>query len=197
MQGRSMRIIVCRGWRTTSNWRWTKPIPHPDIDRDPKTMISAAMALASAALFVGCVHAATPDRMARFQLFNECAPMDVVVEDLDSDAWEIGLTEDTLRAAVENRLRATRLYDGEADSPVPALYLNVGVEGKTYVVSLEYIKKVCRPAIKQCGIAPTWRTGSFGTHEGDAQHIRSDVSEHIDEFIVEYLRINEEACSSG
>ena len=45
-----------------------------------------------------------------------------------------------------------------------------------------------------CGVATTWVRGSAGTHGGDAGYIRSGVSEYMDTFLLEYLRVNEEAC---
>ena len=36
--------------------------------------------------------------------------------------------------------------------------------------------------------------GSTGTHGGDAGFILSAVSQHLDKFLVEYLRVNEENC---
>ena len=48
----------------------------------------------------------------RFNLFNACRPMRLVIQDLDDDATEIGLTREMLKAAAESRLRAARLYTG-------------------------------------------------------------------------------------
>ena len=45
----------------------------------------------------------------RFQLFNNCEPMRLVVEDLSDDAKEIGLTTERLVVAAESRLRGARL----------------------------------------------------------------------------------------
>lgn len=41
-----------------------------------------------------------------------------------------------------------------------------------------------------------WQIASFGTHGDDAGLIRSTVVEHMDQFLVEYLRVNQEACDS-
>ena len=42
--------------------------------------------------------------------------------------------------------------------------------------------------------AKTWTGSTFGTHGGNAGHILQVLSEHLDEFILEYLRVNEEFC---
>ncbi len=47
-----------------------------------------------------------------------------------------------------------------------------------------------RPAI-------TWERGSTGTHGGQRDAILGALSEHLDQFLVEYLRANEAACSGG
>ena len=40
----------------------------------------------------------------------------------------------------------------------------------------------------------TWRIGTYGTHGGDAGYILQALSEKLDKFILEYLRVNESAC---
>ena len=42
--------------------------------------------------------------------------------------------------------------------------------------------------------AATWETASYGIHTGDADYILQIVSEKLDLFILEYLRVNEAAC---
>ena len=60
----------------------------------------------------------------RFLLFNECAPIDLVVEGLPPAAADIGLTKERIQILAESRLRAARLFDEEAR---PYLYVNIGV----------------------------------------------------------------------
>ena len=47
---------------------------------------------------------------------------------------------------------------------------------------------------EQSGYAATWETGNYGTHAGNAGYIMQIVSERLDRFILEYLRVNETAC---
>ena len=35
---------------------------------------------------------------------------------------------------------------------------------------------------------------NLGTHTGEARYILQGVSERLDDFILEYLRVNEAAC---
>ena len=117
--------------------------------------------------------------------------MRLVVESLPEDAAEIGLTESSIRAAAESRLRSARLYSEASDQ---YLYVNVNVAGHAFGVSLEYKKRVLDPLSGLGGLATTWNSGSTGTHGRDSGFILSGVSQHLDRFLVEFLRVNEAAC---
>ena len=133
------------------------------------------------------------ERFARFRLFDDCRPMDVTVETLPPDAKQLGLTEYSLRAAIESRLRAARLFDDETSS---YLYLNVNVIGGAFNILLSYKKSVCDLASVECFATSTWNVGVTGTHGDNAGYVRSAVSEYMDTFILEYMKVNEEACSN-
>ena len=141
----------------------------------------------------GLAHAEAPSAFDRFRLFNHCGPLDFVVEGLPTGASEIGLTESSLQAAVESRLRAARLFDEDV---LPYLYLNVNVFGAAFSIDLRFNKTVDDVATDLRRQATTWQVGGTGTHGKNAGYIRSAVSEFMDQFLVEYLRVNEEACSS-
>ena len=66
----------------------------------------------------------------------------------------------------------------------------------THSTSLDYKKTLIDPVSVEGGFATTWHRGSAGTHGGDAAYIVSNVSEHLDQFLTEYLRVNEAACSA-
>lgn len=135
---------------------------------------------------------AKSDEHLRFELFNDCKPMYLLVEKLNDGAGKIGLTKARLQAAAESRLRSARLYDSAATA---YLYVNVSVVGMAVSIRLEYNKRVFDVATGELGVATTWDTGSTGTHGGDAGYIVSALSEKLDRFLVEYLRVNESACS--
>ena len=130
-------------------------------------------------------------RLDRFQLWNGCEPMQLVVESLHQDATDIGLTEEAITTAVRSRLRGTRLYD---DSASQYLYVNVTVVGGAYAVKLEYNKMVFDLASDESFPATTWETGSAGTHGRNSGFILSHVSRHTDKLIDNYLRVNQDAC---
>ena len=128
-----------------------------------------------------------------FQLWSACRPLGLIVEVLPEDAEEIGLTRERIQTAAESRLRAARLYDAEADH---YLYVNVntlGVVGRAFSIGVGYKKWLHDEALGIGGMAQTWHTGAAGT--GGASYILQVVSEHMDRFVVEYLRVNESACA--
>lgn len=140
------------------------------------------------------------DRVARFELWNTCGQINLLVESLRD--WEIerGLTTEDIATTVRSRLRAARLYgtSGVTSGPygiVPTLYVNVSASprGLAFHVRLEFKKQVFDPISGQENLATTWIIGSTG--QGDAGYILSWVSRLTDRFIDEYLRVNEPACS--
>ena len=48
----------------------------------------------------------------RFQLWNGCRPVDVLVVSLSEDAGKIGLRTEYIETTVRSRLRGARIYDG-------------------------------------------------------------------------------------
>ena len=153
----------------------------------PVILIAAALALCPAAP----VLAEDVTGRDRFRLWNDCRAMDLIVEGLNQDAADIGLTRDAIETAVRSRLRAARLYDADA---VAYLYVNVHVVRRAFGKTLNYRKYLFDPASDESRFATTWDIGSTGTHGGDGSYILSGVSQHMDEFIDEYLRVNADAC---
>ena len=131
----------------------------------------------------------------RFELFNNCQPMRLVVEGLPDAAADIGLTKERLVLAAESRLRGSRLYTAEGYGAY--LYLRVNVVGRAFNIALEYRKNVGDLASGEVGLATTWHAGGAGMHGATgAEFIVSGVSRNLDQFLTEYLRVNEAACSS-
>jgi len=145
-------------------------------------------------LVLGVAAAQSPEqRLERFELFNDCEPMYLLVERLPADAAGIGLSEQRVQAAVESRLRSARLYDSFRFANT-YLYIRVAVVGGAFHISFEFNQRVRTLDSGLTGTATTWRSGITGTHGRDAGYIMSAVSELMDFFLSEYLRVNEEAC---
>ena len=134
---------------------------------------------------------AAQDDADRFRLFNNCEPMDLFVEKLPSNAADIGLTEEHLQFAAESRLRAARLY---VSTPAPYLYVRVRVLDSAFSLNVRYVKRVLDFASGEGDVATTWESGGLGTHDGHPEYIVSQLSRYLDQFLTEYLRVNEDAC---
>lgn len=133
-------------------------------------------------------------RVDRFQLFNNCEPMRLVVEDLPRAAADIRLTRERLQFAAESRLRGARLYTASPENSPAYLYVNVNIVGPAHSIAVEYNKAVFDPASDESAFATTWRSGGAGTHGRSAEYIVSGLSRYLDRFLTEYLRVNESAC---
>ena len=158
-----------------------------------KRLIVIAALLAAPGLAMA-QNSTAPTTLDRFELWNECKPFSLLVEDLDSHAAGIGLTIERIETAVRSKLRAARIY---GDSHFPYFYVRVVVSSfGVYLVQLSFNKRLADPISGEEGGTPTWRTGKIGTHGRDAGFIVQGVSEHTDKFIDEYLRVNAEACNA-
>ena len=67
------------------------------------------------------------DAFDAFRLWNECAPIGLVVEELPDDAAEIDLMYERIQTLAESRLRVARLYDAAVPLYISYLYVRVGV----------------------------------------------------------------------
>ena len=156
-----------------------------------KRLVIAAALVAVPALAT-VFSAAESNAADDFQLWNACKPTRLVVEGLNNDAAEIGLTEERIETLARSRLRAARIYGNIVFGTF--LYVRVGVTSRAFNTSVEFHKNLFDSISERSGMASTWHSGSFGTHGEDAGFILQDLSEHVDKFIDEYLRVNAEAC---
>ena len=157
-----------------------------------RLVFTLALALAA---WPGYATAQDVNDLDRFRLFNECTPMDLAVEEYRGDAdWaDVGLTADRIQTMAESRLRAARLYDATARA---YLYVNVNVLSRSFSVDVDYKKPVYDAVSGETNYATTWDFGGAGGHGGDASFILQGLSEQLDRFILEYLRVNEDACNN-
>ena len=158
-----------------------------------KLLFTLALALA---VLSGHATAQDVSGLDRFRLFNNCEPINLATEltvdnYADADTPAIDLTLDRIRTLAENRLRVARLYDADAAT---WLYVNVNVQGRGFSLSFDYKKLVYDAVSGETNYATTWDVGVAGTHGEDADFILQGLSEHLDGFILDYLRVNEDAC---
>ena len=160
-----------------------KPVPDPDFDY-----------LAAVWGRYPCAdpNRPTSTRVDCFELWKACQPMNLLVEPPEGRGEEIGMTEERIQTAAESRLRAARLYT--TDNQDHFLYVNVNISDRAFSIHVGYSKWLHDTTLAQGGMAETWHAGSVGTHGGDAGYILQTLSEHMDRFVVEYLRVNEPSC---
>ena len=141
-------------------------------------------------LLVWCNGAEAQSDTERFWLFADCRPMGISVSAVgDVDEEKLEEQEAAIRAAVESRLRSAHLYQEHARN---VLGVNVIVDGTgVSVLLIDYHKVLYDPATAQLsGSGSTWRVVSLQ----QSQSTHSFVSQGIDQFLADYLRVNEEAC---
>ena len=159
-------------------------------------MIAAALALTTAP-----ASAEEVSDWDRFQLWNACRPVDLIVEGLSDDAGKIGLRREDIETAVRARLRGARIYDENAD---PYLYVNVNVLSPAFSTAVRFKRNVevlmpfwVKPEGmgQLIGYATVWDSEAVGLHGASGSgFILSGVARATDKFIDEYLRVNADAC---
>ena len=135
----------------------------------------------------------TSSNLERFQLFSFCLPMALIVEELSDGAAEIELTEERIQTMAESRLRAARLFTSTTSADT-YLYVRVTVVGGAFSMNLAFNKRVSDSLSGESFRAATWNSDSTGTHGRNADYILQGLSERLDRFVLEYLRVNEAAC---
>ena len=126
-----------------------------------------------------------------FQLWNDCQPVGLVVGGIGKDESDIGLEEEALTRAVRSRLRSARIYDANASS---WLYVRVNIVRAAFNITMNYFKPMTDQASGVTLPATHWNTGGTGTQSRNPGYILSAVSQYMDEFIDDYLRVNSDAC---
>ena len=132
-----------------------------------------------------------------FELFNNCRAVPVLAG-LASEGDVDGLTKAAIHDLAELRLRSARLYGGTLPEVSPQkvgngyLSISVDVVGSAFGSGVEFQRRAFINA--GGGWVTTWKHGRIGTHDGDGDYILQSVGIAVDNFVLEYLRVNEEAC---
>ena len=148
--------------------------------------------LAAACLFVAAsASAGVVSDYDRFRLWSGCDQMHLWVGDISDDGISAGLTKEAIEVAVRSRLRAARIYGENAGH---WLSVSVIVEGNSFSIATGLNKSVLDVMTNLQYATPTWSLMGTGFHNGKITFILSQVSQQIDVFIDEYLRVNEDAC---
>ena len=131
----------------------------------------------------------------RFALWTGCKPLwpALFVEPKD-DTFE-----DSVRAAVESRLRGARLYGGLTSSSTPSvglLRIVVNRGSGLFGISVGLQKRLFDPitGLRSHAYAD-YRGGGYSSFgSGSPEYVRSVLADHLDRFIADYLRVNADAC---
>ena len=134
----------------------------------------------------------TSEEIKRFQLFNNCQPICLTVHTLPDYVVKLGLTLGTIQNAAESRLRSASLHDNRPLNS--CLDIRVAVVEQIVIATVEFRKRILDRFTDYSGLALTWRTGVFVRHENRPELIMSHITRLMDKFLVEFLRVNDEAC---
>ena len=153
---------------------------------------SIILMAALAGILSGETTAETPDSYDghhRFELYNDCKPIGLAVGKVFDDLQSLGISRENVQAAAESRLRASRLY---ADS-VPAF---LHVAASRYAIQLQYRKPLRDMASGETRSLRTF-SKSGTVLNGTAAGVMLEVSNLLDLFLLDYLRVNESACGQA
>ena len=131
-----------------------------------------------------------------FELFNECRPVHlfVRVQDLENLLNPVPEMEERISTMAESRLRAARLFDESRARD--ALVVGMSRFDDSYLVTVAFNRQTFEPVSGKWRSATTWREPDlryrFPSYTSDSA--MQIVSDGIDKFILEYLRVNESAC---
>ena len=128
-----------------------------------------------------------------YELWTNCEPPNTFVWLNKHDATYLDLTEEAIEIAVRSRLRSARIY--MVGSTLAKLEVTVHVVSNAFHIDVALRKSLEDQLFSGIsGFATTWQTNSTGTHGNNAYFILQVVSQHMDKFLDEYLRVNADAC---
>lgn len=123
--------------------------------------------------------------------------VEVLIEDLNNDAKEAGLSKGLILAKVNLRLRQNGLIPINRKSKNVNqdgyLYVNINVSNNAFSIGVAFFRPVFysnNQLVRMHTIASTWRTGSTGTFGRNKNFILNSLENHIDVFIDAYLSAN-------
>lgn len=145
---------------------------------------------------------------ARFQLFANCEPIDLDVMYSDGSFRRGSPTEDAIQAAAESRLRSARLFSlrGETrlkievrtwknDGTIDWSTLETEDKGNGFRISIAYYKRLSDVLSDTSKYMATWEREKVGKDYKNMDYILYGVSALLDEFLLAFLRVNEQACA--
>ena len=141
----------------------------------------------------------------RFNLFTNCAPvrLAVYVQNRNRES-AIKSTKEAIESAVESRLRSARIYEKRKTGNymlivnlivLPAVSRSGFRSGVAFSLDFSFHKDLFDPASGLETSAATWDTNILAIEgERPTEAILAVVRTLMDQFVVDYLRVNEQAC---
>ncbi len=168
-------------------------------------MIAISAALAAPA------NAGQVSHLERFQLWNECRPLNLIVKHefsifVPEELRE--LAKRRIKPMVRRRLQAARIYGSEdrstfvQEEPVLSISLEELLgrrdwRSRPYGDSrsgIEFNKRLHDPLSGKSFESPTWSVDRSHSSDADEDEIMLAMSEMIDTFTGHYLRVNASMC---
>ena len=155
--------------------------------------MSAILTTAALAILAYAVpsqeHDNRPTELDRFNLYTKCQRVQVLFE-------VEGVEEDRVRATVESRLRAARLYEPPSGQSEHGAYLVVTVVlvDPISIINTELFKRLFDPITRTEKIVATWSSPRHAPNNKRPKDALAALAESMDAFISDYLRVNESAC---
>ena len=128
----------------------------------------------------------------RFAFWNSCFPVELLVDHQDTDSAVAGVSSGIIAMFVKNRLEEAEVY-GEAPQ-YGRLYIHVLIVEDAYNVQVSFHKFIQDWQSEINGYAATYHYGITGMHEERDDQILAAVFTLVDQFMEDYLRVNEAAC---
>ena len=119
--------------------------------------------------------------------------MGLIVRYTSEEAEALNLSKELILDFVETRLRAAGLYEL---NPSSFLGVDVKVYKTAFNIHVFFFKYLKDLRTETEFYAATWDTGALGTHDNNAGYVLNTISQYLDEFLVQYHRVNQEACAA-
>jgi len=159
---------------------------------------TVGVALALLAFIAGRAEATAPAPSGeRFQLWNDCRPVVVVVGLDEETTTSTSIEKDSVAVAVRSRMREALLYTEDPfEARGSVLEVTVNVTARSSSILVRFHKFMRDGYLGEWGHANTWIVGADGI-QSDPASIRYAVMAAMDQFVDAYLSVNEDACRAN
>jgi hypothetical protein len=124
---------------------------------------------------------------------NNPKRLDILIEELTKEAYDIGLTTEKLRTKCELRLRQAGIEPIDSLGSSTYLYLNCNIVGAAYNIFLSLNRRVkfeVGDKTYNKDACSTWTSGTTGTHGWNGNNLIGELDNLLDLFLNDYLKAN-------